>query len=72
MINGFVDLTTAGWVHTVLASVGILVGAEQLIRTRRAAPIAATVGASVVVGVVGAVLIQRFRPNPVRTTAGVK
>jgi uncharacterized membrane protein len=167
MINGFVDLTTAGWVHTVLASVGILVGAEQLIRTRRdwwhrqlgyvyvasmvvadlsiltvyrfngrfnafhvgaivnlfclamalrpmlakprpvqwrlthymwvswsyvgllaaalteflirtrpfgvgAAPIAATVGASLVVGVVGAVLIQRFRPNPVRTTAGVK
>lgn len=167
MINGFVDLTTAGWVHTVLASVGILVGAEQLIRTRRdwwhrqlgyvyvasmvvadlsilsvyrfngrfnafhvgaivnllclwmalhpmlasprplqwrlkhymwvswsyvgllaaaltefiirtqplgsdGAAILATVFASTVVGVVGAVLIQRFRPNPVPTIAGVK
>lgn len=35
MINGFVDLTLAGWIHTVLSTVGILVGAEQLIRTRR-------------------------------------
>ena len=35
MINGFVSLTTAGWIHTILSSVGILVGAEQLLRTRR-------------------------------------
>ena len=35
MINGFVDLTIAGWIHTILSSVGILVGAEQLLRTRR-------------------------------------
>jgi uncharacterized membrane protein len=35
MINGFVDLTVAGAIHTVLSSVGIVVGAEQLIRTRR-------------------------------------
>ncbi len=35
MINGFVDLTIAGWIHTVLSTTGILVGAEQLIRTRR-------------------------------------
>ena len=35
MINGFVDLTSAGWVHTILSTVGIVVGAEQLIRTRR-------------------------------------
>ena len=35
MINGFVDLTLAGWFHTILSSLGIIVGAEQLIRTRR-------------------------------------
>lgn len=35
MINGFVDLTLAGWIHTILSTVGILVGAEQFIRTRR-------------------------------------
>lgn len=35
MINGFVNLTTAGWIHTILSSVGILVGAEQLLRSRR-------------------------------------
>ena len=35
MINGFADLTVAGWIHTVLASVGILVGAEQVLRRRR-------------------------------------
>lgn len=35
MINGFVDLTVAGWIHTILASVGIVVGAEQVLRTRR-------------------------------------
>ena len=35
MINGFVDLTVAGWIHTLLASVGIVVGAEQVLRTRR-------------------------------------
>jgi uncharacterized membrane protein len=35
MINGFVNLTTAGWLHTVLSSVGVLVGAEQLLRKRR-------------------------------------
>lgn len=35
MINGFVDLTLAGRVHTILSTVGILVGAGQLIRTRR-------------------------------------
>ena len=35
MINGFVDLTIAGWIHTVLSTVGIIVGAEQVIRTRR-------------------------------------
>ena len=35
MINGFADLTVAGWVHTVLASVGIVVGAEQVLRRRR-------------------------------------
>ena len=35
MINGFVDLTVAGWIHTVLSTTGIVVGAEQLVRTRR-------------------------------------
>ena len=35
MINGFVGLTVAGWIHTILSSIGILVGAEQLLRTRR-------------------------------------
>jgi uncharacterized membrane protein len=35
MINGFVGLTVAGWIHTILSSVGIVVGAEQLLRTRR-------------------------------------
>ena len=35
MINGFVDLTPAGWIHTVLATVGILAGAGQFLRTRR-------------------------------------
>ena len=35
MINGFVNLTLAGWIHTVFATLGILVGAEQLLRTRR-------------------------------------
>ncbi len=35
MINGLADLTVAGWVHTVLASVGIIVGAEQVLRRRR-------------------------------------
>ena len=35
MINGFVDLTVAGWIHTVFSCIGILVGAEQVIRTRR-------------------------------------
>jgi hypothetical protein len=35
VINGFVGLTIAGWIHTVFSTVGILVGAEQVIRTRR-------------------------------------
>jgi len=35
VINGFVGLTVAGWIHTVFSSVGILVGAEQVLRTRR-------------------------------------
>ena len=35
MINGFVNLSTAGMIHTVLSSVGILVGAEQVLRQRR-------------------------------------
>jgi uncharacterized membrane protein len=35
MINGFVNLTAAGWTHTILSAVGILVGAEQLLRSRR-------------------------------------
>ena len=35
MINGFVGLTIAGWIHTVFSTIGILVGAEQVIRTRR-------------------------------------
>jgi uncharacterized membrane protein len=35
MINGFVDLTVAGWIHTIFSTIGILVGAEQVIRTRR-------------------------------------
>ncbi len=35
MINGFVGLTVAGWIHTILSSIGIVVGAEQLLRTRR-------------------------------------
>jgi len=35
MINGFVGLTVAGWIHTILSSAGIVVGAEQLLRKRR-------------------------------------
>ena len=35
MINGFVGLTVAGWIHTILSSIGIVVGAEQVLRTRR-------------------------------------
>lgn len=35
MINGFVGLTVAGWIHTILTSLGIVLGAEQLLRTRR-------------------------------------
>ena len=35
MINGFVNLTLAGWIHTIFSTIGILVGAEQLLRTRR-------------------------------------
>jgi uncharacterized membrane protein len=35
MINGFVGLTLAGWIHTIFSTVGILVGAEQVLRTRR-------------------------------------
>ena len=35
MINGFVGLTLAGWVHTIFSTIGILVGAEQVLRTRR-------------------------------------
>jgi uncharacterized membrane protein len=35
MINGFVNLSTAGWIHTVLSTAGIAVGAEQLLRSRR-------------------------------------
>ncbi len=35
MINGFVGLSAAGWVHTALSSAGIVLGAEQLLRTRR-------------------------------------
>lgn len=58
MINGFVDLTLAGWIHPVLSSVGIPVGAEQFIRTRcdrwhRR------------LGYVSVMLVQRNRPRPV-------
>jgi hypothetical protein len=35
MMHGFVDLTLAGWIHTIRSTVGIVVGAEQLIHTRR-------------------------------------
>ena len=35
MINGFANLTVQGWIHTIFSSVGILVGAEQVLRTRR-------------------------------------
>ena len=35
MINGFVNLTLAGWIHTLFSTIGILVGAEQVLRTRR-------------------------------------
>lgn len=35
MINGFVNLTFAGWIHTIFSCIGILVGAEQLLRKRR-------------------------------------
>jgi len=35
MINGFVDLTVAGWIHTALSGTAMVVGAEQVLRTRR-------------------------------------
>jgi uncharacterized membrane protein len=35
MINGFVGLSVAGWIHTIFSCIGILVGAEQVLRTRR-------------------------------------
>ena len=35
VINGFANLTVQGWIHTIFSSIGILVGAEQLLRTRR-------------------------------------
>ena len=35
MINGFVNLTVQGWIHTIFSTIGILVGAEQVLRTRR-------------------------------------
>jgi hypothetical protein len=35
VINRFVDLTFQGWIHTIFSSIGILVGAEQVLRTRR-------------------------------------
>ena len=40
MINGFVYLTLAGWIHTVLSTVGIIVGAEQLIQRNKPTPVA--------------------------------
>jgi uncharacterized membrane protein len=35
VINGFVNLTAAGWVHTVLSAFGLVLGAEQMLRRRR-------------------------------------
>jgi len=35
VINGFVNLTLQGWIHTIFSTIGILVGAEQVLRTRR-------------------------------------
>ena len=35
MINGFANLTVQGWIHTIFSSIGILVGAEQVLRARR-------------------------------------
>jgi uncharacterized membrane protein len=35
VINGFVDLTAAGMAHTVLSSLGLVLGAEQMLRRRR-------------------------------------
>ncbi len=35
MINGFVGLTVAGWIHTILSGSAIAMGAEQVLRTRR-------------------------------------
>ena len=35
MINGFVDLTAAGMAHTVLSALGLVLGAEQMLRRRR-------------------------------------
>jgi len=35
MINGFVGLTVAGWIHTALSGLAIVLGAEQVLRTRR-------------------------------------
>lgn len=58
--------------------VGLLAAAltEFIIRTQplgsRGASIVATVLASTLVGILGAVMIQRFRPHPVRSATGVK
>jgi uncharacterized membrane protein len=35
VINGFANLTLQGWIHTIFSCIGILVGAEQVLRTRR-------------------------------------